>query len=45
MEAKASDHVWMLAERVGILQARGKALVGTEENKRGPYKKAGADSD
>lgn len=39
MQAGLADHVWELAELVGLLEARELALVGTEANKRGPYRK------
>lgn len=38
MEAKLADHVWELAELVGILKARERAIIGTEVNKRGSYR-------
>lgn len=44
MEAGIADHVWELAELVGILEAQERATVGTEANKRGPYKKAAKSS-
>lgn len=40
MEAGLADHVWELDELVGLLEARERAVVGTEANKRGPYRKA-----
>lgn len=39
MEAGISDHVWSVEELVGLLEAKEAAVIGTEENKRGPYKK------
>jgi IS1 family transposase len=44
MEAGLADHVWELSELVGLLESREMALVGTEENKRGPYRKRNQDS-
>ncbi len=38
MEAGLADHVWELAELVGLLEAREQAIIGTAENKRGPYR-------
>lgn len=35
-----ADHVWTLAELVGLLEAEERALVGTDAMKRGPYRKA-----
>ncbi len=45
MEAGLTDHVWEVAELVGMLEARERAAVGTEANKRGPYQKRAKDSD
>ncbi len=39
MEAELSDHVWEVEELVGLLEAKETAIIGTEENKRGPYRK------
>lgn len=39
MEAGLTDHVWTLAELVGLMEAEEMAVVGTDENKRGPYYK------
>lgn len=39
MAAGMADHVWELSELVGILESKERALFGTEENKRGSYKK------
>ncbi|MEO0964288.1 MAG: IS1 family transposase [Planctomycetota bacterium] len=44
MEAGITDRVWTIEELVGILEASEDAVIGTEANKRGPYKK-GQDSD
>lgn len=44
MEAGITDHVWTIEELVGILEARENAVIGTEANKRGPYRKT-QDSD
>jgi IS1 family transposase len=40
MEAGITSHVWEIEELVGLLEAKEQAVVGTEENKRGPYKQA-----
>lgn len=40
MEAGLADHVWDLEELVGLLSARETAAIGTDANKRGPYRKA-----
>lgn len=40
MEAKIADHPWELEELVRLLETREKATIGTEANKRGPYRKA-----
>jgi hypothetical protein len=45
MRAGVSDHVWTLAEWVGILEAKEAAIIGTDENKHGPYKKRDGKSD
>lgn len=41
MEAGLSNLVWELSELVALLEAKERATVGTEANKRGPYRKAG----
>jgi len=41
MEAGLADHVWEIEELVGLLEAKELAAVGTEANKRGPYRKPG----
>lgn len=38
VKAGLADHVWNLAELVGLLEAAERATVGTEGRKRGPYK-------
>lgn len=38
MKAGMADHVWTLAELVAVLERSERAFVGTEVNKRGPYK-------
>lgn len=38
MEAGIADHVWTLAELVELLEREEAAVIGTEANKRGPYK-------
>ncbi|QYK47376.1 MAG: DDE-type integrase/transposase/recombinase [Phycisphaeraceae bacterium] len=45
MEIGIADHVWELEELVGLLDAKELAPVGTDSNKRGPYKKKAKDSD
>jgi IS1 family transposase len=45
MEAGLADHVWELSELVGILEAKERAVIGTDENKRGPYRKGEQDSE
>jgi len=39
MAAGITDHVWELEELVALLEAQERAVVGTEKNKRGPYRK------
>lgn len=39
MESGLTDHVWTVEELVGLLEAKEVESIGTEENKRGPYKK------
>jgi len=39
IKAGVSDLVWTTLELVGILEVKEKAMIGTEENRRGPYKK------
>jgi hypothetical protein len=39
MQAEITDRVWDLAEIVGILEAEERSVIGTEANKRGPYKR------
>ncbi|MEO1236780.1 MAG: IS1 family transposase [Planctomycetota bacterium] len=39
MEAGLQDHVWSVEELVGLLEAKEAEVIGTEANKRGPYKK------
>jgi IS1 family transposase len=41
MEAGIAKHVWELSEIVGLLEAEENAVIGTEANKRGPYRKGG----
>lgn len=38
MEAGLADHIWTLEELVGLLEAGERGVIGTEANKRGPYK-------
>jgi len=38
MEAGLADHVWTMEELVGLMEARELAVVGTDQNKRGPYR-------
>lgn len=44
MQAGLSDHVWELSELVALLEARERAAIGTDANKRGPYRKSAKDS-
>lgn len=39
VKAGIADHVWTLAELVGLLDAKERQTIGTESRKRGPYKK------
>lgn len=39
MAAGLADHVWGLDELVALLEKSEQAVVGTEENKRGPYRR------
>lgn len=45
MEAGIAKHVWTLAEIVGLLEAEERKVIGTIENKRGPYRKSAKISD
>jgi len=38
MESGLANHVWELAELIGLLEARERAVIGTAGNKRGPYR-------
>jgi len=38
MEAKLTDHVWTIEELVALLENQERATIGTEANKRGPYR-------
>ncbi|MHB1157934.1 MAG: hypothetical protein ACYC26_13995 [Phycisphaerales bacterium] len=40
MASGLSDHVRSIEELVGLLEAKEAAMIGTEENQRGPYKKS-----
>lgn len=40
MEAGIAKSVWTLADMVGLLEAQERAIIGTEANKRGPYRKS-----
>ena len=40
MEAGVADHIWELAEVVRLLDDEEQAVIGTDANKRGPYKTA-----
>ena len=40
MEAGVTDTVWTVEDLVGLLEAKEAAIIGTEENKRGPYNKS-----
>jgi len=39
MEAGLTDHVWAIEELAALLAAKEAEVIGTEANKRGPYKK------
>ncbi|HVZ94006.1 MAG TPA: IS1 family transposase [Phycisphaerales bacterium] len=39
MQAGLTDHVWEIEELVGLLEREEAAIVGTDANKRGPYRK------
>ncbi len=39
MAAGLSDHVWELSELIGLLETRERAIIGTDGNRRGPYRK------
>jgi IS1 family transposase len=39
MQAGVADHVWELEELVALVDAPLEAIIGTNANKRGPYKK------
>lgn len=39
MEAGIADRVWDIADLVALMEAEEAAVVGTEANKRGPYRK------
>jgi IS1 family transposase len=41
MAAGVSDHVWSLEELVSLLVAKEQAIVGTWQNRRGPYHRKG----
>lgn len=45
MESGLANHVWELAELVGLLEAREMAVIGTAGNKRGPYRRRAKVSD
>jgi hypothetical protein len=38
MEAGLADHFWELEELVGLMVADERAVIGTAQNKRGPYR-------
>lgn len=38
MEAGLAAHVWELEELLGLREAKEPAVIGTEANKRGPYR-------
>ena len=38
MEAGVTRHVWSIEELVGLLEREEQAVIGTPENRRGPYK-------
>lgn len=43
MQAGLADHVWELEELVGLLDSRERETIGTEANKRGPYRAKNSD--
>ncbi len=43
METGIADSVWSVEQLVGLLEAKEAAAIGTEENKRGPYKTKNSD--
>lgn len=45
MQLGVAKHVWELSDMVALLEAKENAVVGTEENKRGPYRKSSKISD
>src|SRR5690606_9230460 len=44
MEAGLTTKAWEIADMVALLDARETAIIGTEANKRGPYRKPAKDS-
>lgn len=38
MKAGLATRAWSVADLIGLLEAEENAVVGTETNKRGPYK-------
>lgn len=40
VKAGLADHVWTVAELVGLLEAEETAIIGTKANKRGSYRKS-----
>lgn len=44
MEIGLADHVWELDELVALLECREMAVIGTEKNKRGSYRKSSESS-
>lgn len=45
MQAGLTDHVWELAELVALLEREERATIGTDANKRGPYRTKAKNSD
>lgn len=43
--AGIADHPWSLEELVGLMEAKERAAIGTEANKRGPYRPRAKNSD
>jgi len=44
VKAGLADHVWSVTELVYLLEAEENAVIGTEKNRRGPYRKNREDS-
>jgi len=44
MAAGLTSRLWGLEDVVGLMEAKEQAIIGTEANKRGPYRKSSKDS-